>query len=798
MRRTVAADGTNWGRRRMSQAPDPSRATDLVELISLLGELRVWAGSPSYRLLAKRAGPLMRPPQEVSASTVVDVFKTSRRRLNADLLVAIVRALELDEDAVERWREAYLRTQRAAKAEPGEVLRQLPADLATFTGREAELALLRAAAGDPPGAARTVVVSAIEGMAGVGKTQLAVHAAHELVREGRYADVQLYANLRGFEPDRGPADPAEVLGMFLRQLAVPARDIPDSRQERAAMFRDRLHGRQALVLLDNAANEEQVRDLIPAGPGCLVLITSRRRLTGLDGASLVILDVFADAEARRLLATIAGAERVAAEPEAAGEILRMCAGLPLAVAIMAARLRSRPAWRLADLACQLHNGQTDAFGRGTGSPWRVFDVSYAALDPASRRLFRLLAAHPGREMSIESVAALAGLEPDRAWPLLEQLTDEYLVQQKSPARYEFHDLLRVFARRKLAEDESAAEHQAARYRLLCWYLAAVDAASRVLSPASIRRELPPDLVADHVPEFTGAPEAYAWLSAELPNLVAAVQAAHDAAHHDLCYRIAQALTQYLRIEARYTTVVYLQRRAAASAHAAGDTAAEATALSVLGAAETDLGRHADALAHQTAAVELHRETGDRYELANAMAHLGVVTIGRDPEAGLELAKEALAISRSLDDAWHTMRILNNVAICMHGLRRSEDALEFVLEALELARGTKDTAFIAVMARNAGFTYLVLNRYSEAQTHIVEAASLFRDLGDSYRQLEALHGLARCLFGQGQIARARETIQEVEVLLDRLDEATAARYRQQLETSPLRYSETKGIDPGALG
>jgi tetratricopeptide (TPR) repeat protein len=782
----------------MSQAPDPSRATDLVELISLLGELRVWAGSPSYRLLAKRVGPLMRPPQEVSASTVVDVFKTSRRRLNADLLVAIVRALDLDEDAVARWREAYLRTQRAAKADPGGVLRQLPADLATFTGREAELALLRAAAGDPPGRAQTVVVSAIEGMAGVGKTQLAVHAAHELVREGHYADVQLYANLRGFDPDRDPADPAEVLGTFLRQLAVPARDIPDSRQERAAMFRDRLHGREALVLLDNAANEEQVRDLIPAGPGSLVLITSRRRLTGLDGASLVILDVFDDADARRLLGTIAGAERVAAEPEAADEILRMCAGLPLAVAIMAARLRSRPAWRLVHLACQLQDGQTDAFGRGTGSPWRVFDVSYAGLDPELQRLFRLLAAHPGRDMSIESVAALAGVDPERAWPLLEQLTDEYLVQQKSAGRYEFHDLLRAFARRKLADDESAAEYQAARYRLLSWYLAAVVEASKVLSPASARADLSADLEAVNVPKFAGAAEAHAWLSTELPNLVAAVEAAHDAGHHALCSRMALALTQYLRIEARYSTVMHLHRLGVASARAVGDTMAEATALSILGAAETDLGRHADAREHQTAAVELHRTTGDRHGLTNAMAHLSIVTISEDPQAALELAMEALSISRGLHDPWHTMRILNNVAICMHGLGRSEDALEYVVEALELAHVTKDAAFTAVMTRNLGFTYLVLDRFPEAREHFVAAASLFRDIGDSYRQLEALHGLARCLFGLGEIDQARATIEEVELLLDRFDEAAATRYRRQLETSPLRYSETKAVDPGALG
>ncbi|MFD0637321.1 NB-ARC domain-containing protein [Catenulispora yoronensis] len=263
----------------MSEAPDPSRVTDLAELIALLGELRTWAGSPSYRLLAKQVGRLMRPAQDVSVSTVVDVFKTSRRRLNADLLVAVVRALELDEEDVERWREAYLRTQRATRADaPTGVLRQLPADLATFTGREYELAALLASVDAVPSSSQTVIVSAIEGMAGVGKTQLAVHAAHELMRSGRYCDVQLYVNLRGFDPEREPAEPAEVLGTFLRQLAVPAREIPDSREERSAMFRDRLHGRQTLVLLDNAANEEQVRDLIPADRGSLVLITSRRRL----------------------------------------------------------------------------------------------------------------------------------------------------------------------------------------------------------------------------------------------------------------------------------------------------------------------------------------------------------------------------------------------------------------------------------------------------------------------------------------------------------------------------------------
>jgi len=239
--------------------PDPGQAGGLADFIDLLGALRLWAGRPSYRVLAARVGTLMDPPQTVSASTVVDVFKAGRRRLGMDLVLAIVRALGVINEAdLTRWREAYVRVHVASKtAGPPGVLRQLPSDLTTFTGRAEALTDLANLVGAEGSGGDGVTIAAIEGMAGVGKTQLAVHAAHQLARAGRFADAQLYVNLRGFDADRPPAEPADVLDVFLRALQVPSDQIPAGVDGRSAMFRDRMHGRQALLLLDNAADQDR-------------------------------------------------------------------------------------------------------------------------------------------------------------------------------------------------------------------------------------------------------------------------------------------------------------------------------------------------------------------------------------------------------------------------------------------------------------------------------------------------------------------------------------------------------------
>ncbi|MBS2553151.1 hypothetical protein KGQ19_40490, partial [Catenulispora sp. NL8] len=494
-------------------APDPAGAVDLSNVVDLadfierLRTLRAYAGSPSFRVLAKRVGPLLKQPQDVTHSTISDVFDPTRRRLNQELVVAIVLALGVPEAQVPQWRSACLAAHAAKRRAPGPtgVFRQLPAELATFTGRREELAALIAlvevsGAAETPGSRNsdsqsaavphTVVVSAIEGMAGVGKTQLAIRAAHELVRAGRFADVQLYVNLRGFDTEAAPADPADVLDSFLRQLEVPARRIPAGLAERAAMFRDRIAGRDALLVLDNAADEAQVAALIPADPRCLVLVTSRRTLAGLDGARLLRLDVFPLRDALELLARVVGQERVAAEPEAAVQVVRLCGLLPLAVSLAAARLRSRPAWSLARLATHLRDSGLDAVRAGSRELRPVFELSYRELPASTARAFRLLSLHPGRGFTAGAVEALTGTSEAAAQDELEALLDENLVEQRTADRYELHDLLHAFALERAEAEESAAERDEALARLLSWYLHAAENVSRAVETRRLLETLP--------------------------------------------------------------------------------------------------------------------------------------------------------------------------------------------------------------------------------------------------------------------------------------------------------------------
>ena len=421
------------------------------------------------RTLAKLAGPLLRPPRSLSHTTLSDAFQPGRRRLDLDLVLAVVRALGVREVEVDLWRQAWFRVHVAAKAGgPVAVLRQLPRDLPTFTGRAAALqALLDAvgADGDPEGGSRTVVVSAIEGMAGVGKTRLAVRAAHELVRSGRFADVQLYADLRGFDPELPPVDPADVLERFLLAVGVPGQQIPATVPERAAMLRDQLLDRETLVLLDNAANEEQVRELIPAGRSCLVIVTSRRTLAGLDGARVHRLDVFTRTEAAQLLARIAGAERIEAEPEAAGRLITVCGALPLALAVAASRLRARPAWTIADLASRLEDDALNALNIGSRSVRPVFDLSYDELPPELRDLFGLLGCLFTHTIAVPVAAAATGLSPAETEDLLEQLVDENLVHSLGAQRYAMHDLLRAYAAERGARDVPEKRRNTAAARL---------------------------------------------------------------------------------------------------------------------------------------------------------------------------------------------------------------------------------------------------------------------------------------------------------------------------------------------
>ncbi|WAL74947.1 tetratricopeptide repeat protein [Kitasatospora sp. YST-16] len=774
---------------RRGELPDPAGAADLAEFVGLLGELRAWAGMPSYRSLARRVGPLLRPAREVSASTLADVFKPGRRRLDLDLVTALVRALGAGEDEVGRWRASGVRVHREAKSGgPSGVLHQLPADLAVFTGRERELQDLLAAAPRPGSPAATVVISSIEGMGGVGKTRLAVHAAHLLVRAGRFADVQLYVNLYGFDPEREPADPAEVLASFLRQLGVPAASVPSGADERAAMFRDRLQDRAALLLLDNAADEEQVRDLIPAHPGCLVLVTGRRSLAGLDGARIHQLDVLEDAEAVELLAAVAGRERIDADRAASARVARACGNLPLALTIAGARLKARPAWTAADLLVYLDRGGLDAMTVGRRSLRPVFDLSLAALPRPARLLFLLLGIQPGADVTAEAAAALAGVTVGTARATLEALCDEYLLLQLAPGRFELHDILRAYASETAVDRLPAGDRERAVGRLLDWYGGTAEAAATALLPSlgmpSPTRSGPgtpgpdprhpgtpgpdPRHPGPPVTQFVDRGAAVAWLEAEHGNLLAAATAARAAGHPAAAWRIPAAASVLRAVNQNWPACEALLAGALAEVLRTGDLAAQAWLRNRLGATATELGRTGEAEEMFTEALAARRALGDRDGEAAVLNNLVIFYSRTDrPRTGLEHASLALELAREQGNTDREASALNAMAACQSALGRNAAALELMQQVVAIRESRGDGYRLGLAYILTGSRHHDLGQFEEAAACNTRAREIARRSGDRFGEGEALLGLAKSLLGQGRPAPARDCLREAVAVFDEL-------------------------------
>jgi NB-ARC domain len=447
--------------------PSPHGVRTLDELIGRLRELRSWSGL-SYHEVHRRVVELRQPrgiPERLVYNTVYRCFQPGRSRLDVELVVDIARALLGDDALAAQWRAAYqVVTGTATEAKIVSVSWRLPDDPGGFIGRREELDLLLG-----PGAAPVI---AITGMAGVGKTQLAATAGRLLLDTGRGrsdrnrgGDLRLWVNLRGHDPDRPPADPAAVLGAVLRGLGVPGDrvyhlDLPG----RAARYRELLAGRRGVIVLDNAASEDQVRPLLPATPGCRVLITSRRVLTGLPGVRELRLQVFSPEEAMAVLHRAAGAARLEAEPDAATGIARLAGYLPLALGLIAARIERSPDWTLTDHLARLADHTRHR--RLDGAVELALDSSYGVLPADRRRLFRLLALHPGGDLDTYAAAALTGTALAAARLAMDELVAANLLHQDVPGRYAMHDLVRLYAAARAVDDEPSSARQVAVSGLL--------------------------------------------------------------------------------------------------------------------------------------------------------------------------------------------------------------------------------------------------------------------------------------------------------------------------------------------
>jgi DNA-binding SARP family transcriptional activator/Tfp pilus assembly protein PilF len=623
------------------------------------------------------------------------------------------------------------------------VPRELPAAVGYFVGRERELmaltGLLDQTGDELPG---TVVISAIGGTAGVGKTALAVHWAH-LVAE-RFPDGQLYVNLRGYDPGQ-PMPAADALSAFLRALGVPGQDIPAEPDERASRYRSLLAGRRILVVLDNASEVEQVRLLLPGASACVALVTSRDSLPGLvarDGAHRLDLDLLPPEEAVGLLRALIG-ERVNADPDAATALAFQCCRLPLALRVAAELAVARPAIPLAGLAGELTDQQRrldllDVSGDPRTAVRAVFSWSCRHLDARAARAFRLLGLHPGPDLDPYAAAALTGTTVERAGHMLDQLARAHLIHTAGPGRYGMHDLLRAYARELAAAEDGEKERRPALTRLFDHYLHTAAAAMDTLVPAERHRRprIPPPTTP--APPVTDPAAAREWLEAERASLAAAAGHTADHGWPGHTTRLAATLYRYLDVGGHCPEAITIYTCARRAARDTGDSAAEADALASLSAVDWRQGRCQQAAGHLQQALALHRETGDRAGEARVLANLGIIYFeqGRYQQAA-DHDHQALALFRETGDRAgeaHALHNLGNV-----GLRqgRYQPAVGHLQHALTLFRETGYRAGEAYALGTLGEVRLLQGRYQPAAGHLQQALTLFRETGDRAGEAYAL-------------------------------------------------------------
>jgi DNA-binding SARP family transcriptional activator/tetratricopeptide (TPR) repeat protein len=676
------------------------------------------------------------------------------------------------------------------------VPRQLPAAMARFAGRSDELGVLAGLAEQvASGAGGTVVISAIGGVAGGGKTALAVLFAHRVA--DLFPDGQLYADLRGFGPSGDPDPPARVLRGFLGALRVASQAIPADVDAQAGLYRSVLAGKRVLVVLDNARDAAQVRPLLPGSAGCLVLVTSRSQLAGLaavEGAWLLPLGLLTEQEARELLAGRLGAGRVEAEPEAVTELIRLCARLPLALAITAARAAARPDHPLAALAAELRaaGGPLNALDAGepTASVRAVFSWSYRQLSPAAARLFRLLGIHPGPDISAPAAASLAGAESAQARYLLAELGRAHMIAEYAPGRYAFHDLLRAYAAEQAHALDGDAARRAAVGRVLGHYLHTAHAAAVLVNPSRTSLSIAPPDPCAMSERLAGQPQALAWFEAEHHVLLAAATLAAETGFDRHAWQLPLAIADYLDASGHWQELAAVARSALDAATRLGEVGGQAAAHRVLAGAHAQLAQYDLARAHLADSLELYRRLGDR--TGQAAVHRTVAWVSDLQERYAETlghCERALVLFQAVGDQVEQARTLATIGWCHAHLGGHRKAREFCQRALALLRERGHRLYEAGIWDNLGYVEHQSGDHAAAVACYQRALGLFREFGDRYCQATVLAHLGDTRYAAGQNELARGAWREAVAILDALHHPYAgtvrARLRQDAEPSLAR-------------
>jgi DNA-binding SARP family transcriptional activator len=685
----------------------------------------------------------------------------------------------------------------------------LPGAVSGFTGRARELESLSAMLvhssdrschpdlSNPGTASAPVVITAIAGTAGVGKTALAVHWARQAA--GQFPDGQLYVNLRGFGPSADPLPAAEALREFLDALHVPAAQVPAGLEARQALYRDLLAGQRVLILLDNARDPAQVRPLLPGTPGALVLITSRSELTGLiaaDGARPLTLDVLTDTEAHQLITERIGAARVAAEPAAVDELIELCARLPLALAITAARAAAQPCFPLAALAAELRDARCRLDALSTGEDATdvraVLSWSYQNLPPPAARLFRLLAIHPRPDITAPAAASLAALTLPEARAQLRELTRCHLLAEPAPGRYVCHDLLRAYAAERARAQDAESERHAALSRTLDHYLHTARSAAMLLNahrgPIS-----PPPAAPGTTPEaLDGHGEALAWFTAEHQVLLSVIGEAGRAGFDVHAWQLPWAMVDYFNWQGHWDDLAATQQSALAAALRLGDTAAQADMHRAIGQARFGLRSWNDAHAHLSRALCLYQDLGDRTGQARTHIGLGHVLdrMGRYRDA-LGHARQALTLFEETSQQAGQGRALNNMGWYHARLGDYRQALVRSRRALGLQREVGDRCGEAHTWDSLGYAHQHLGHYAKAARCYQQAIGLYVDLGDRHGQAETLTHLGDMRCATSSPHAAIETWRQALDILEALHHPDADQVRDKLGRADELVSSASG-------